>query len=104
MFSMFPDEDRFGRLFRRLLPVGALISVPSCLLWGVLVLLGRERMEFFGFQIGGVLGFILCLVMIPFLTAAVALVGSVHLYFGRRIPGLRMFYPRNPGKKRSDSK
>jgi len=97
---MFPDEDRFGRLFRRLIPVGALFSVPLCLLFGVLVLLGRESIDLFGVQLVGVLGFLLCLVVIPVFAATVALVGAVHLYFGRRIPGLRVFYPRIPDEKK----
>jgi hypothetical protein len=99
MFNMFPDEDRFGRLFKRLLPVGALFSVPLLLLLGVLVLLGRTSVDVFGNQIGGIWGFLICIALMPPSIACLAVIGAAHLYFGRRIPILRDFLPRIPDNK-----
>lgn len=104
MFNMFPDEDRFGKLFRRLLPVGALLSVPLLLTLGILVFLGRESIDCFGRPLTGFWGLLVCLLLIPIGAGSFALAGAVQIYIGRRIPGLRIFYPRLQDKKNERDK
>lgn len=98
-FNMFPDEDRFVPLFRRLLPIGAVVAIPSCILFGLVAWLGEKPVDLFGITVSGFWAFAFFLLMIPVQMAGIAFTGAFHLYFGRRIPGVRRCFPRVLDKK-----
>jgi hypothetical protein len=86
-------QESFTRIFQRLLPSSAKLSLVVSVLFGVVLLIEAGSINIFGINVRGFWAALLCLSLFPMLTVATAFVGALHVYFGPSIPGLRVFYP-----------
>jgi len=91
---MFPNENRFGALFRRLLPVGMAFGSFFFIAFVAAVLFGDEPPTWNDKPLAPAWGIILALIFAPMCAIAVAFAGAINLYFGRRIPLIKRFLPR----------
>jgi hypothetical protein len=96
VFNLCPDEDRYGRLFKRLLIAGLPWCILFHLIYAVVILFDDQSLDLNGTPVPRIWGALLSLLGLPISMLSLAFAGATNFYFGRRIPIIKHAVPRKP--------